>query len=820
MKLKLLKKLMIICMSFSLSVSMVPASVLAAGKDSSDGDTQAVQVISSDTESESANTETETKNQETKHHKDKETEIKGGFVPESESQAVIESEAVITEQTPQTEGEAGQKKGAVGKKVKTAGKITPNGTPNVDYKNENGKYTILEDKAVTLTLSDGASLGEVIVKSGATLTIVLKGTTTNIIGTISGEGKVQFAKTSNGKANLKGSIDVAETTVEGGTLFGSGTIKSTQVSLNGGSIACKVTNDVKSGDLTLKASEFTVEKDAVCTIDNVQLNGADVSMDANTVWSDSNGKAVVYFQPASTVAFSIKAVTFTSSEETTDSITAKEQNYTYEDGNLKKGKSATAYTVKVGADLTTTYGEKLENVDIITVSAAKDYTPEVSLRDYDEAMDSSLELKDGTAKGYKVTKKNIKEKPDEKSFSLNEVLVTDTFGYDHILSGTVNYKIEKKELTPLISVNKTSTTSKNKATKVYDGTTDVPDDTCTLSGFSGIVDGDKASDVLAVAKATFVYDHADVATAKNIKAEVTLSGDPAECYTVASVDDISAEITKAPLTEELMKSLGITLTKPEVTERHYQYLKYKTVAGQEYAYSEKAKDDEWKLAKKASTITYVNEVDGEEQDLKAGTSYKIYTRIPESDNYLASDPVSVKTLRAPQEAKESDVKFTGVTDNSTQKLNTALTFTATGSTYVDDKDYKPSADDEKYVPYSWKLTDTTTWKGDKSTQTFTMTPTQAGTYTIVATFRKYVYDGKKWVYSEGDDVKKSITFKANESGTSSSTSGSGSSSSSSGSTNTAAKTGDTTPVVPVAAALVVSGAALALTLKKRKKEEK
>ena len=45
MKLKLLKKLMIICMSFSLSVSMVPASVLAAGKDSSEGDTQAVQVI-------------------------------------------------------------------------------------------------------------------------------------------------------------------------------------------------------------------------------------------------------------------------------------------------------------------------------------------------------------------------------------------------------------------------------------------------------------------------------------------------------------------------------------------------------------------------------------------------------------------------------------------------------------------------------------------------------------------------------------------------------------------------------------------------------
>ena len=53
-------------------------------------------------------------------------------------------------------------------------------------------------------------------------------------------------------------------------------------------------------------------------------------------------------------------------------------------------------------------------------------------------MDSSLELKDGTTKGYKVTKKNAKEKPDEKSFDLSEVVVTDTFGYEHTLSGTVN----------------------------------------------------------------------------------------------------------------------------------------------------------------------------------------------------------------------------------------------------------------------------------------------------------------------------------------------------------------------------------------------
>lgn len=815
MKLKLLKKLMIVCMTFSLSLTMVPAAALASGKDSSGA--ESVQVIPDDTEADHKNTE-----KETKHHK--ETEVKSGFVPETETEtpAVPETYAPETQQTTVAETEAVPQMNASGKQTRAAGKI--NVTPGT-YTLENGVYKITAD--ATMTLNEGASVNAIEIADKVTLTIVTKGTKDNSIGSIRGAGSVKFAKSSNGKINIKGSVETAAVAVEGGTLHGSGTIGTTDVntgiSLSGGSIACNIKPgvSVKNGSVACQRIEFKVESNAVCKITDVLLDSNDSGAEENTIWSDSNGKAVVYLPAASTVSFSIKAVTFDTQENT---LTAKEQNYTYEDGEVKKGKSSVAYSVKAGADLKTTYGEKLENEDVITVTSAKDYTPEVSLADYDEALESSLELKDGTTKGYKVTKKNVKEEPGTQTFELNEVKVTDTLGFEHILSGTVTYTVEKKELTPIITVNKTSTTSKNKATKVYDGTTDVPADTCTLTNFSGIVDGDKASDIKAVAKATFVYDHADVATAKNIKAEVTLSGDPAKRYTVASVDDISAEITKAPLTEDLMKTLGITLTKPEVTERHYEYLKYKTVTGQEYAYSEKAKDEEWTLAKKEETITYVNEVDGEEQDLKAGTSYKIYTRIPESDNYLASDPVytSVKTLRAPQEAKESDPKLTGVTADSTQKLDTTLTFTATGSTYVDEKDYKPSLDDEKYVPYSWKLTDTTTWKGQKSTQKFTLKPTKAGTYTVVATFRKYVYDGEKWVRDEDGDVKKSLTFKANATGTSSS-SGSGSSGTGTGSTvktATAAKTGDTTPVVPAVAALVVSGAALALTLKKRKKEEK
>lgn len=805
MKLKFLKKLTIICMSFSLAVTMLPASVLAAGDDTVETYTQeSPEVIGRSTEEQTKAPDTEP---ETKKHQ-KETEIHSGFVPDTE--IPVQTEAPVQEVTPET---AGENQASVGKMVRSTGRVTVSGTPGIDYINENGKYTVKEN--VTMTLKDGAGVGEVTVEAGKTLTLVLKGTKENVITKIDGEGKVVVSNTSNGKASLKDSISVAELVMQGGTILGQGTVKSASLNITGGSLACNVESVT-----SLKRTEFQVEKNAACTISDLEMNGVLVNAEDNTVWSDGNGKVVLYLAGASTVSFNVKAMIFDISEDGS-TVTAKQQSYTYEDSSIKKGKSLTAYTVKAGADLKTVYGEKLENADIITVSGSKDYLPEVTLDDYDGSMDVTLELKDPTAKGYKVTKKNVKEVPvsEPYSYELTQVTVKDTFGYEHELTGVVTLTIDKKELTPTITINKTSTTSKSKATKVYDGTTDVPEDTCELTGFSDIVEGDKAADILAAATASFVYDDANVAKAKKITATVTLKGDWGKKYTVASVDK-SAEITKAPLTEELMKTLGISIVKPEIEERHYEWLTYKTVAGQEYAYSEKAKDDEWKLYSKAGTVKYINEVDGEEVALKAGTSYKIYTRIPETDNYQASDPVytSIKTLRAPKEAKESDVKLSGVTDNSTQKLDTTLNFTATGSTYVDEKDYKPSLDDEKYVPYSWKLTDTTVWKKQASTQKFTVKPTKAGTYTIVATFRKYVYNGEEWERDEDGDVKKSVTFKANATGSSTGSGSSGSGSSSTvKSATTAARTGDTTPLAPIAGAFVLSGAALAAVWKKRKK---
>lgn len=830
MKLKLLKKLMIVCMTFSLSLTMVPAAALASGKDSSGA--ESVQVIPDDTEADHKNTE-----KETKHHK--ETEVKSGFVPETETEtpAVPETYAPETQQTTVAETEAVGKKEVAGKKTRD---ITSKDGCEI---NEEGILTVTAEKEGTIAMNNGDSVSGVYVESGKVLHIYLYGTETNTIGKITGEGTVIIEKggsdgteVSNGKLSVSGEISVATLTVNGGTLLGNAEITSANVTFSQGSIGCKVTGSVKNGSKELKKLTLSVGKsDVPCIISGVTVNGN--TSKENIVWSDADGKVTVYVDNLATAKCTIQ--TYDIQIKNKSDLTITTENWNYASGNMEAEDTATS-SVNVGADVTTMYGEEtLSQKEIVKVNDKNDYITSVKMnaKNYDSSMDGAFKVEsvsEGLG-GYKITKNDKHQTPTTEEYKISKVIVKDKLGFEHTLSGTVKYTVEKKVLTPSIVLAKASTTgtaSQSKITKVYDGTTEAKD-VCKLNGFVNAETEDASEIAKAVAAggsvgayfktATYTYDSADVASASKVtvKLEFKDGSDLDKKYTIESLD-ISAEITKAPLTEELMKTLGITLTKPEVTERHYEYLKYKTVTGQEYAYSEKAKDKEWTLAKKEETITYVNEVDGEEQDLKAGTSYKIYTRIPESDNYLASDPVytSVKTLRAPQEAKESDPKLTGVTADSTQKLDTTLTFTATGSTYVDEKDYKPSLDDEKYVPYSWKLTDTTTWKGQKSTQKFTLKPTKAGTYTVVATFRKYVYDGEKWVRDEDGDVKKSLTFKANATGTSSS---SGSSSSGTGSTvktATAAKTGDTTPVVPAVAALVVSGAALALTLKKRKKEEK
>ena len=88
----------------------------------------------------------------------------------------------------------------------------------------------------------------------------------------------------------------------------------------------------------------------------------------------------------------------------------------------------------------------------------------------------------------------------------------------------------------------------------------------------------------------------------------------------------------------------------------------------------------------------------------------------------------------------------------------------------------------------------------------------------MAAFRKYVYNGEEWERDEDGDVKKSLTFKANSTGTSSTSSTNKSGSTSTvKSTTTAAKTGDTTPLIPIAAAFVLSGAVIAAVTKKRKR---
>lgn len=850
MKFKLLKKMMIICMSLNLAVTMVPVSVYA-------GETEGVLNLElpeaesqndtpGDIQAESAGKESETsKNtgkKDTEYQTEKHTEP--SFIPvipgEPETQAqtghgteaadpVVETEPPVKEEKPKAD--------AVKRSSDSAEKVVLDGNIGEDYTKANGKYVILKnedstEKKLTMTLR-GANISEIEVQENVKLTLVVLGTAESTIGVISGTGSVIVSE-SNGKVKIKTEIadTVKKLTVNSGTIFGSSPeseIKCGDIVLNGGSIACKVkagTAIHNSGGAVLKRLELTgMEKDAFCKITDLKDGDEPIEdYESNGIWSDDNGKAVLYFENGKNLTFNLGAITF---KEDISSITAEEQSYHYNGTPaLKKlGDPKEIYKVKAGAVLTTVYGKKADSEEALTVTgdeAASIKIVSASMQPANERSRNKMILNPDTLGGsYRILQKSEDGKvmpTDGVPYECNvEMGFEDGFGFEHIAEGKAVLEIDKAELTPSIEIADPTKLESNKVTKVYDGTNEVPDGICELK-VSGALSGDNVTGT-----ATFIFK--DVNAKKDGKeftneilvTDIVLDKDWGKYYTCT--EKLSkkqlAKITQAPCPDK-PKSID-----PDTVELSYDTIKFKGIAGQEYAYATQSQASQMTDEKlnwgKSSSTSYCTV-----KNATARTGYTLYTRIAETDNYLASESVStdVETLRAPNTVKESDVSVTGITDNGTYKLNTELTLTAKGA---NPSGKKPSTGDEKYVPYSWKLNKKTVWK--KAPYTARITPKKAGTYTVVVTFRKYTYDGEKWVYDEeeDDDITKSVTFKANETGTSSgSSSGSTSTTKSSPTTiksTTAAKTGDNTPLVPLLCVFVLSGAVVVFILRKKKEKK-
>ena len=397
------------------------------------------------------------------------------------------------------------------------------------------------------------------------------------------------------------------------------------------------------------------------------------------------------------------------------------------------------------------------------------------------------------------------------------------------------------EITFTVKKAKITLTSKNVKidSKVYDGkkaatgTISLPE----INGRTPEIDTDKV---------VFKFNSANVkeatsVTVSNLKLTETWENN----YELAGTElevPVKNKIKKAP-----NKHTKDELKKPSVTT---VYVKSKgvwqpqltTYKGQEYLFfgsshtsltAKNEKSENWKFGDKKSTVK--DRLVTIEGGLKSGATYTVWTRFAGDDNHEPSEATvaaDYTVFTAGQNngggTDANGNKINGLTEGTTYKTGSRLAFGAVGAGM---SNTSPKEGDERYLPISWKVSEEHTWSSSPYEAAFTIN--QAGSYTLQVTFRKQTYTNGSWTNTSSTSVSK-VNFKMASTGTdgtgyntSSSTSttptsGTGSSTSSTGktTTSTAAKTGDQSPVLPMAVIFLASAAVLAGYLWKKKSQVK
>ena len=111
------------------------------------------------------------------------------------------------------------------------------------------------------------------------------------------------------------------------------------------------------------------------------------------------------------------------------------------------------------------------------------------------------------------------------------------------------------------------------------------------------------------------------------------------------------------------------------------------------------------------------------------------------------------------EVKESENKITGIDANGKYDTNSKITFTAVGAGMNNES---PKKGDTRYLPGSWKITETRTWDAAPYTATFRVS--KAGQYTLSVTFKQQKYNGSKWE-NTGSESSQKVTFKVSQAAT-------------------------------------------------------
>ncbi len=128
---------------------------------------------------------------------------------------------------------------------------------------------------------------------------------------------------------------------------------------------------------------------------------------------------------------------------------------------------------------------------------------------------------------------------------------------------------------------------------------------------------------------------------------------------------------------------------------------------------------------------------------------------PDNISTVIAVSVTVNAYKG-TEVKESDNKITGIDANGKYDTNSKITFTAVGAGMNNES---PKKGDTRYLPSSWKITETRTWDAAPYTATFRVS--KAGQYTLAVTFKQQKYNGSKWE-NTGSESSQKVTFKVSQ----------------------------------------------------------
>ena len=166
------------------------------------------------------------------------------------------------------------------------------------------------------------------------------------------------------------------------------------------------------------------------------------------------------------------------------------------------------------------------------------------------------------------------------------------------------------------------------------------------------------------------------------------------------------------------------------------------------------------------------------------------------------------------EVKESENKITGIDANGKYDTNSKITFTAVGAGMNNES---PKKGDTRYLPGSWKITETRTWDAAPYTATFRVS--KAGQYTLSVTFKQQKYNGSKWE-NTGSESSQKVTFKVSQAATVTTAATATPKPTVTGTNKkSAVQTGDNTPVMTFVIILVAAVACIGgVVVYKRKKK--